>query len=197
MNNLYNAIDRELYISVDVEADGPGPLVNSLLQIGAVPFTLGKGLLLPKTYIANIDPLPDAKRDPNTTIEFWDKHPGLYEKVRQHARPAQVVIPEFCHWVEELAQEYKQAPICACYPCGFDFSFVYTYCIKYYGKSPFGFRCFDAKSYAAATLKSRFKIGKRDFPVGWSDKSKHTHNALDDAVEQATMMIAMIRQNLA
>ena len=59
--------------------------------------------------------------------------------------------------------------------------------------SPFSFSCIDVKTYASVILNLPYrKSGKRSFPKDWFDKkNKHTHVALDDAIEQGHIFMKM------
>ena len=65
------------------------------------------------------------------------------------------------------------------------------------GESPVGFASLDLRSYAAAVLKKQYRhVGKRQYPAEWIDEGlPHTHVALDDAIEQGSILINMIRSN--
>ena len=72
--------------------------------------------------------------------------------------------------------------------------------MKYLGHStPFSFSCIEIKSYVMAMLKRRSYQGvsKKTFPKSWFNTSlPHTHNALDDALEQGFTFIQAYRENL-
>ena len=62
---------NELYVSTDVEADGPIPGPNSMLSFGSAAYTGGKELI--GTFSANLETLPGATADPNTA-EWWTQN---------------------------------------------------------------------------------------------------------------------------
>ncbi|MEE8525016.1 MAG: exonuclease, partial [Thermoanaerobaculia bacterium] len=82
------------------------------------------------------------------------------------------------------------------YPAGFDFTFVYWYLMRFAGESPFSFAALDVKTFAMAVLKKTFrKVSKRTMPRRWFDSSaKHSHVALDDAIEQGAMFCRMLAE---
>ena len=59
----------EIYVSTDIEADGPIPGPNSMLSIGAAAFLHDKTLV--STFSANLEPLPGAAGDVKT-MEWWE-----------------------------------------------------------------------------------------------------------------------------
>src|ERR1700728_4597400 len=60
---------KEIYVSTDVEADGPIPGPNSMLSCGSAAYTGGKELI--GTFSANLETLPGATADPKTA-EWWE-----------------------------------------------------------------------------------------------------------------------------
>ena len=51
----------EIYVSTDVETDGPIPGINSLLSFASAAYRADKTLL--GTFTANLEPLPGATAD--------------------------------------------------------------------------------------------------------------------------------------
>ena len=89
-------------------------------------------------------------------------------------------------------------PVFVAYPTGFDFLFVYWYLIRFTGESPFSHSALDIRSYAMAVLKKDYReSSKKNMPKNWFDPEKHSHVALDDAIEQGTLFCNMLRENLA
>jgi hypothetical protein len=201
---------NEIFISIDIEADGPIPIKNSMIAIGAVAFT-PRGLLPLSSFEIALRPLDTATADPDT-MNWWqsseknrrawdylhrniglqDIHGGL---VPQNPREA---MERFNTWVENVAYLYKSRPIFAGFPASFDHMFVYVYSHYLLGKCPFKFSSWDAKSYAMALIKSSFSDSiKKKWPREWfKGTGKHTHTPLADATEQAKLFIAMMQENL-
>ena len=68
--------NNEIYISIDIETDGPIPGPNSMLSIGNAAFNqFGK---LVDTWEVNLETLRGARPDPKTKTEFWDKNPKAW-----------------------------------------------------------------------------------------------------------------------
>jgi hypothetical protein len=65
---------NEIYVSTDVEADGPIPGPNSMLSFGSAAYTGGKELI--GTFSANLETLTGATADPKTA-EWWAHRSGL------------------------------------------------------------------------------------------------------------------------
>lgn len=189
-------ISMELYFSVDIEADGPIPGQISMLSLGAAAFSIdetGKGSMV-GTWSANLQTLPEAVSDPST-MTWWSTQNEAWNVVQQNKRDPKEAMTEFSKWVKDMCTEHKAKPVFVAYPAGFDFTFVYWYLMKFAGESPFSFSCLDMKSYAMAKLKIPFRASvKRNMPEAWFEyKNKHTHVALEDAIEQGWMFVAMMK----
>lgn len=184
----------EIYISTDVETDGPIPGPNSMLSFASAAFTADKRLV--STYCANLQTIPGAVGDPKT-MEWWSTQKEAWDAHRSSPRDPAVVMPEYVRWVKGLEREHRVKPVFVGYPAGFDFMFVYWYLIRFAGESPFSFSALDVKTFAMAVMRSDYRrSAKRDMPRSWFDgKAKHTHRALDDAVEQGLLFCNMLAQN--
>ena len=179
----------EIYVSTDVEADGPVPGRNSMLSFASAAYTADKRLL--GTFSANLETLPDASPDPKTA-EWWLTQPEAWAACRRDLQPPEVAMREYASWLGALPGR----PVFVAYPAGFDFVFVYWYLMRFVGKSPFGFSALDVKTYAMALLKSDYeRATKRRMPRRWFDSHPHTHIALDDAIEQGTLFCNMLAES--
>ena len=185
---------KEIYISIDVETDGPIPGQNSILSLGAAAFLPGNPEPV-STYYARLFPTPGAVQDPDT-MKWWETQKEAWEECSSGGGPAQDVMNEFRNWVENTAKTCNASPVCVAYPAGFDFMFVYWYLIKYVGKSPFSFSCIDIKSYAMSMLKKGYRAcSKKGMPKHWFSDAPHTHKAVDDAIEQGKLFMNMLKEN--
>lgn len=181
----------EVYVSTDVESDGPIPGPNSMLSIGSAAFTLDGGLI--GTFSANLLELPGSAPDPVTKAEFWDKNPEAWAACRKDPRDPREAMADYVAWVEALPGR----PVFVGYPATYDFMFVYWYIIRHGLRSPFSFSALDIKSYSMAVLKLPFREStKRNFPRRWFPKSPHTHVAVEDAVEQGWLFMNILREHV-
>lgn len=186
----------EYYISLDVEMDGPCAGLNSMLQLGAAFYTPSGEYL--NGFSWNLFPLPDAKPDPDTML-WWKEQekefPGIWEQLMlDRVEPAQA-MREFTFKVEAYSGQLKAKPVAVCYPAGYDFSAIYHYLCRFTGKSCLGFSCIDLKTLSMAVLNRGYRDhGKKDMPGHWfSADLPHTHNALDDAVEQGNLFASVMK----
>lgn len=182
---------QEIYFSTDVETDGPIPGPNSMLSLGSAAFTASGELL--GTFSANFELLPEAEPNP-TTMQFWAKNQAAWQACRQDLQSPEVAMCKFVEWVES----FEGKPVFVAFPAGFDFLFVYWYMIYFAGRSPFSFSALDGKTYAMALLKGGFREAvKSKYPRSWFPKgNKHTHVAVEDAIEQGRIFCNMLAQNV-
>ena len=180
---------NEIYVSTDVETDGPIPGPHSMLSFASAAF-LPSGEMS-HTFSVNLEGLPNSAGDPDT-MKWWETQPIAWAECRKDIQPPQRAILEYVNWLDKLDGK----PVFVGYPAGFDFLFVYWYLIRFAGRSPFSFSALDVKTYASAMLRKPYrKCTKRRFPQRWFSKRPHTHVALDDAIEQGEMFINMLREN--
>jgi hypothetical protein len=176
----------EIYVSTDVEADGPIPGPNSMLSFGSAVYAGDKKLL--GTFTANLRELPGAAPDPKT-MEWWKTQPEAWAECRRDPEEPAEVMPRYAKWLKSL----PGSPVFVAYPAGYDFMFVYWYLIRFAGESPFSFSALDIKTYAMAILGTSYRsTTKRSMPKQWFDKLPHTHKALDDAVGQGALFCNML-----
>lgn len=171
----------EIYVSTDVEADGPIPGPHSMLSFASAAYTADKELV--GTFSANLHLLEGASGDPDT-MKWWGQNQEAWEACRQDLQPAAVVMPRYVRWLKGLPGR----PVFVGYPAAYDFMFVYWYLRRFAGESPFSHSALDIKTYAMALLDLEYRAtSKRSMPRGWFDALPHTHVALDDAIEQGAL----------
>ena len=64
----------EIYVSTDVEADGPIPGPHSMVSFASAAFTRDQRLVA--TFSANLEPLPGATVHPVTRVQWLKRLPG-------------------------------------------------------------------------------------------------------------------------
>jgi hypothetical protein len=181
-------IDDEIYVSTDVETDGPIPGPNSMLSFGSAAYRADKTLV--STFSANLVTLAGAAPDP-ATAKFWSQNPEAYAAATESPEDPAEVMPRYVRWVRKLGHK----PVFVAYPAGFDFLFVYWYIMRFDGNSPFSHSALDMKTMAMCLLGCGFRDAtKRHMPRHWFDPLPHTHVALDDAVEQGALFCNMLAQ---
>ncbi|OLB66503.1 MAG: exonuclease [Actinobacteria bacterium 13_2_20CM_2_72_6] len=179
----------EIYVSTDVETDGPIPGPHSMLSFASAAYTAGKELL--GTFDANLVTLPGASGDA-TTMAWWTTQPQAWAACRTDPEDPAVAMVRYKAWLDELPGR----PVFVGYPAAFDFMFVYWYLIRFAGSSPFSHSALDIKTYAMAVLGTEYRSTvKRTMPRSWFGDFPHSHVALDDAIEQGALFCAMLAAN--
>jgi hypothetical protein len=178
----------EIYLSTDIETDGPIPGPNSMLSFASAAYRADKTLV--DTFTANLEFLPGACGDPRT-MEWWRQQPDAWAATRDNLESPATAMPRYLAWIKRLPGK----PVFVAYPAGFDFLFVYWYLIRFAGESPFSFSALDIKTYAMVLLGSGYRDAvKRNMPARWFDPHAHTHRALDDAIEQGALFCNMLAE---
>ena len=180
----------EIYVSTDVESDGPIPGPNSMLSFASAAFLADKTLV--GKFEANLECLPDAKGDPKT-MAWWETQPEAWSACRKNLKTPTESMQEYVKWLKSLPGK----PAFVAYPAGFDFMFVYWYLIRFAGESPFSHSALDIKSYAMALLGKEYRESvKRNMPKKWFDSLPHTHVAIDDAIGQGALFCNMLNERM-
>lgn len=177
----------EIYLSTDIEADGPIPGPHSMLSFATAAYTADKQLI--GTFSANLETLPGAIGHPDT-MAWWATQPEAWAACRVDPEPPAQAMPRYLAWVESLPGK----PVFAGYPVAFDFMFITWYLWRFCGRTPFSHSALDIKSYAMALLQQPYRhISKRSMPPEWFDPLPHTHVALDDAKAQGTLLCNLLK----
>ncbi|MEP6503718.1 MAG: exonuclease [Betaproteobacteria bacterium] len=179
----------EIYISTDVETDGPIPGPHSMLSFGSAAYTADKRLV--STFSANLETLPDAAGHPET-MAWWATQPEAWAACRGDLEAPAAAMKRYVEWIDAL----EGKPVFVAYPAGFDFLFVYWYLMRFAGRSPFSHSALDIKSFAMAVLRTDYRAStKRHMPKHWFDELPHSHVALDDAIEQGALFCNMLKDS--
>ena len=180
----------EIYVSTDVEADGPIPGPHSMLSFASAAYTADGTLL--DTFSANLTTLPGATGDA-ATLQWWAGRPQAWTACRTDLQDPAAAMVRYRDWLDALPGR----PVFVGYPAAFDFLFVYWYLIRFAGSSPFSHSALDIKTYAMALLGTDYRAtAKRTMPRSWFDgTTRHSHVALDDALEQGALFCAMLAAN--
>lgn len=179
----------EIYVSTDIETDGPLMGKNSMLSLASAAFLADKTLVA--TFTVNLELLPEGESNP-ITMKFWEEFPEAWAHGRKDCVAPAVAMPRYVEWVKQL----PGMPIFVARPAGFDFSFIKYYLDRFANENPFGYSVIDMRSYFMGMKGSLFmQTLKKDWPVHWHDDYPHTHIALDDALEQGALFCNMLAAN--
>lgn len=179
----------EIYLSTDVEVDGPIPGPYSMLSFASAAFLPDKTLV--GTFTANLELLPGASSHPET-MKWWGKHPQAWKACREDPRNPQDAMNDYVSWIRTLPGK----AVFVGFPAAFDFMFVYWYLIRFVGESPFSFSALDIKTMAMTMLRLGYReCSKKNMPKRWFDEMPHSHVALDDAIEQGLLFCNILAES--
>jgi hypothetical protein len=179
----------EIYVSTDVETDGPIPGVYSMLSIGSAAYTAEKEYL--GGFTVNLETLPGAAQHPDT-MKWWQGQPEAWAACRVEPLAPEDAMRKYLAWLKSLPGE----PVFVAYPAAFDFMFVCWYLNRFAGENPFGWHALDIKTFAMAlTGRDFLETVKRNMPRNWFDNLPYTHKALDDAVSQGALFCNMLAEH--
>lgn len=180
---------RELYVSTDIETNGPVVGKHAMLSLGSAVFTADKELL--STFSANLQRPADTESDPQT-MRWWATQPEAWAACRVDPEPPEAAMRRYLAWLKGLPGR----PVFVAYPAAFDFPFVLWYLQRFAGENPFGYSVLDIKTFAMAVMGKAYReCGRASMPAEWFDPDPHTHVALDDAIEQGHLFCNMLRRS--
>jgi hypothetical protein len=184
------AKEEEIYVSTDIEADGPIPGPYSMLSFASAAYAADKRLVT--TFTVNLETLEGAGTHPKT-MQWWQQFPQAWEACRQNTRPPQSAMTEYLAWLRGLPGK----PIFLGWPASWDFMWIYWYLVRFTGERPFRESALDIRSYAMGMRKTNFHQTTRTYlPRRWFEAGlPHTHVALDDALEQGALFCNMSAEN--
>jgi hypothetical protein len=181
---------REVYVSTDIEADGPIPGPHSMLSFGSVAYD-DEGHEL-STFTRNLETLPGAV-GATDTMAWWATQKEAWAACRTNLVAPDVAMADYVAWLEALPGK----PVFVGYPVCFDFLFVHWYLHRFVGRSPFSHSALDLKTMAMTLLGEPFRYRdatKRNMPRAWfAEDGGHNHVALDDARGQGHLFVSMMR----
>jgi DNA polymerase III epsilon subunit-like protein len=171
-------VDREVLVSVDIEASGPSPGTGSLIAIGACLVEQPE-----VGFYRELQPVDGLPWD----VAAERVHQLDLGALRRNGTPPSRAMHEFAGWIDEVTTSAR--PVFVGFNAPFDWMFVADYFHRFVGANPFGISALDLK----ALYMGRFGVSR------WSETTKraiarritfhgaHTHHALDDAREQADL----------
>jgi ribonuclease T len=176
-------MSSEVYISVDVEAAGPIPGAYSLLAIGACVVDSTEQNFFVELKPINERFVPAAMEVVGASLEDY----------KERGQPPEQAMKAFADWLESVCKD--ATPVFVGFNATFDWSFVNWYFHTYLEDNPFGIGGIDIKSYYMGLVNCSWADTRSDrIPKKYKGPSPHTHNALDDAVEQAEMFKLMLEK---
>ncbi len=175
----------EIYISVDIEASGPIPGEYSMLSLGAA--VVGN---ISQNFYVELKPITEKFIAEALKVSQF----SLEELQKNGVEPA-AAMKLFAEWIAQVSTEKR--PVLVAFNATFDWQFVNYYFHRFLGRNPFGISGLDIKAYYMGKKGCSWgETAKRRFDEEFLSGRKHTHNARDDALEQAEMMEKMMKCSL-
>ena len=175
----------ELYVAVDVEADGPIPGPYSMISLGMA--VVGHPDL---RFYTELRPISDEYVPAALAVSGLDR-----ERLLREAPSAEEAMSAAAAWVNGLRRVGR--PVFLAAPAVWDGMFVHWYFVRFTGRSPFGATGsgIDLRSYWMGVTASEWvqtRKGKIKHELALHDVP-HTHHAGDDAAELAQVFEAVLR----
>jgi DNA polymerase III epsilon subunit-like protein len=184
-----STIRPDLYISADVETDGPVPGVFSLLSFGLSAVGRFDGRTFERwdprraTFYKELKPISKEFQSEALAVNGLDR-----DRLEREGSDPRDAMSQAATWIEHLAAGHRA--VLVAYPVAFDWAFLYWYFERFVPQgSPFGHSsCLDIRTQYQALAGTVFdRSGKTAMPAFLLPVAPHTHNALDDAVEQGEL----------
>lgn len=184
----------DVYLSADVETDGPIPGPFSMLSFALVfagRFEDGKYRRpknLDQSFYAELRPISEDFEPEALRVNGRDR-----ARLEREGRDPRQAMTESARWVRSIAGSGR--PIVVAYPLSFDWTWLYWYFVRFSDDgSPFNHSgCFDIKT--AYAVKAGLPIsasGRHRLEGSLQASHLHTHNALEDAVGQAEIFANLL-----
>jgi DNA polymerase III alpha subunit (gram-positive type) len=134
-----------------------------------------------ETFYRELQPISNEFQSEALRVNGLDR-----DRLIQDGVTPSEAMRQAAHWVKRLAGAGR--PVLVAYPLSFDWNFLYWYFVRFSPEnSPFDYSsCFDIKT--AFAVKAGIPIasaGRSKLIPNLRVNSHHTHNALEDAIEQA------------
>lgn len=163
---------KETFISVDIETTGVIIGEDNISSIGAcvVGNTKDNFYIELKPFTEKYN--PDSIKIAGMSMQY----------LKEYGVDIFNALERFKEWVE-----LHDNPVLVAFPVTFDLGFLNRYFVKYLKYNPFH-SGIDIRSFAMAVLNIPFRYTTKTNlarKIHWF--GKHTHNALDDSIEQANL----------
>jgi hypothetical protein len=189
----------DLYISADVEADGPAPGPYSMLAFGLTVAgrfdgtTFDAATPRAETFYRELAPISDQCDPAALEVSGLDR-----DKLLREGEDPATAMDAAAAWIAKVTGTHR--PVLVAWPLAYDWLFLQWYFLRFATDgSPFGFSSgLDMKTlfwrHSGGVVDA---AGKEDLPPELRPSAPHTHNALDDAVEQAEIFVRLWRAGAA
>lgn len=173
----------EVHISVDVETAGPNPGTYAMLSIGACV------VLKPdRTFYRELQPDRMAAE-----AEALSIHGLSLDRLALSGSPQREALQDFADWIRQQVPA-GGTPVFVAFNAAFDWMFINDYFHRYLGYNPFGHNALDIKAYYMGMRRIlTFRGLTARMLEEFHPARPLTHNALEDAIDQAQLFRAMVQ----
>ena len=165
----------QLYVDVDVEADGIAGY-GSMLSIGAQSPT-------GESFYSEIRPY--SKKYLQGHREFCEQHGLEHQRLMDEAPIVQVVMERYRSWLEDLTEKTGKKAVFTAFNASFDWAHVDYAFARSRLDNPYGIAPFDLKTLAMPIVGWNWDHTKKSkLPSEILPDGDFTHHALEDAQYQ-------------
>lgn len=168
-----------MFISVDVESDGPAPGLYSMVCFGAVVVEPG----LDRTFYGQTMPVTDLWIPEALAIS------GFSREAHEQFPDPRDTMSEFEGWLETIPGK----PVFISDNPAFDWQWINYYFHRFTEDNPFGF---SARRIGDLYCGMKMDGAKNNEWKKLYRKTRHTHNPVDDAMGNAEALLTMQRMGL-
>lgn len=183
----------QLFVYLDVEANGPIPGEYSMLSFAAVAFESNADEQFKEvsSYSANLHPLHNRVHPSQQA--FWDRHPEAFQATLVNRKSPIEAMKQFSDFVLRLQERYHVFPIS--WPAAFDWQFLNYYLHRFTGRNPLGYNCLDHGSYMWAFFGTERATDRWDLQPYEAKQEGHKHIAIHDARSGARLFHSIYQEH--
>lgn len=168
-----------IFVVVDCEADGPAPVLYSMVCFAAVAVEPG----LSRTFYGETAPITDRFIPEALAVS------GMTRAQHESFDDPALAMARFAEWLDQLGGQ----PVFVSDNNGFDWQWINYYLHRYVGRNPFG--------HSSRRIGDLWAGFNRNMSRGSGYKAfrttTHDHNPLNDALGNAEALLEMSRRGLA
>jgi len=180
----YPGIQKEAYISIDVETSGPAPSRYDLLSIGACLAEEPE-----KGFYVELQPVTGNVMAGTLAISDLSM-----EVLAETGMPPEKAMAQFEKWLHDVVPQTHR-PIFVALNAPFDWMFVADYFNRYLRHNPFGHSALDIKAFYMGLVGATWaQTSMRYLSRRYLSGRKLTHNALQDARDQAEVFCHILKE---
>jgi DNA polymerase III epsilon subunit-like protein len=177
-------IQVEAYVSVDVETSGPNPSEYDMLAIGACLVANPACGFYVELQPVTGNAIPGSLAISDLSLE----------DLRQNGLPPVQALQRFEAWLN-TAVSAEQRPVFVALNAPFDWMFVNDYFHRFLKHNPFGHSALDIKAFYMGLAGTRWaRTSMRFLAARYLEGRKLTHNALQDAQDQAEVFANILKE---